>query len=123
MFQFLLQMIVIQAGVITIIIVVLKKILDGQLMGSALKKLESMDFSRLGVEACELVVTTHKSLHPKTRNQISVIIARKAQKFQKTIALVEKVDPSLKGGMTLKLKDIAVDYSLASRLKESGLFQ
>ncbi len=120
---FLIQVLVAQGVVIALIVFVLKKILDRQLIESAVKKLETMDFSRLGAEATELTVTTHKALNPKTRNQISAVLNRKAEKFQKTIRLVEKVDPTLKGGILLILKDVAVDHSLASRLKESGLFQ
>lgn len=118
LFIFLITIFVLQLIVIALIIFALKKRLDRQLVELAIQKFELLSAGHIGPEEKDVVVVTTRKLEDGARRQLLNIGIKKVHR---TLNFVAREDKAIKGGMIIKFKNFSIDYSLASRLKESGL--
>lgn len=109
-----------QIVVIAIIVAILKKILDRQLVEMAIHKLEVLDGGRIPSDLSEVIVITPGPLAEKSYQRIFNAILKKTNK---KISVVSTVDRTLKGGIIIKVKDITFDHSLVGRLKEADILK
>ena len=93
-----------------IVIFVLKKLLDKELMKSALEKFESCKASP---DIKVITVRFALQVNDEFRHRFEYIQKRKF--VQATLNFQE--DASLKGGVVITLGDIILDFSLSQRLK------
>ncbi len=107
-----------QVIVISIIVIVLRRILDYQLRESAVRLIETMYSNQVDPDLSELTVITYSSL-PKA--DYKRIITSLKNKTGKDVKLHVIQDKSIKGGIIIQMKNNPIDNSLADRLKESGL--
>lgn len=117
-FSLILKIVLAQIVVISIIVFILKKVLDQQLIESAIHKLEVMDANRIGQDLIELNVITYEILDEKDRKRISDALYKKTNRH---ITLAVAQDKKIKGGIIIKLKNTTINHSLLSRLQESGM--
>lgn len=116
----ILQVFLFQFIVIAVIIFILKKILDRMLIESAIKKFEFFDLDPQEQKPEKILVITHKKLKDKYHQKISAIVAKR---LHRSIPVVSLIDKKIFGGMVIQVQDIKIDFSLISRLKESGMIR
>ena len=109
-----------QMVVIAIIVFVLKKILDRQLIESAIEKLKILHIDPLDKNMNCVEVVTYDPLSEENKKKISDAIY---QKVHRHIPLTVSQDKSIKGGIVIKIPNRMIDHSLISRLKESGMIK
>lgn len=116
----LLCVFVVQAIVITIILVVLKKKLDHILIEVAAKQIEAGAFAEnvnLGDAApLAFVVTTHRTIRDTDRERFLKVITRSVPRPHKVDF---QVDAGLWGGVIIRTAVKAVDCSLRERLRQA----
>lgn len=111
-----------QAMAIGIIVVILKKILDRNLIDLAIQQLEAgrltpqrqqkkdFDYSN-----SKIVVVTHR----KIRSGDSQRVLKAVTKNMPGVIVDFEVEPKVIGGMIIKVDDNAADYSLIDRLRRA----
>ena len=114
------KILAVQVAVISVIVFILKKILDRQLIESALHDIEILDGRRTDADISELTVVAYEDLNPQSQKRI---LDAMQKKINRTVHLVVTKDKTLKGGMIIRFKGHSFDYSLVNRLKESGLIK
>jgi len=115
---FILAIFILQIIVIGTIIFVLKRRLDRQLIELAIQKFERLNAEDIGPEEKDLVVITAKKIEEGVRHRL---IEVSFKKVHRALNLIAQEDRSTKGGIIIKMKNFSIDYSLAGRLRESGL--
>ena len=113
----LLKIFLFQAALFAVIAVVLKNILERQLIESAIQKLETLDPRNID-SASETVVVSYRALKHADASRIQHALF---QKTNRVPLLKIEQDKSLKGGIIIKGKAMTIDHSLKNRLEESGL--
>ena len=93
-----------------IVVFVLKKMLDKELMRAALEKFESCKAS---LEIKEIDIYLATAMNEEFMSHLEVI---RKNKFAQARVNVQR-NPDLKGGIVIKLGDLLLDFSLASRLQ------
>lgn len=116
-FYFLLKVLLLQGVAFALIIFILKKILDRNLMRMAMGDLEFLDTQGIPPSTKEISVTSHQNLKEKTKQQITHIIQRK---FPQGVKVVFNTDGNLRGGMVIKVDRTCIDCSLLERLRGAG---
>ncbi len=106
--------------VISIIIFALKQILNRQLIEAAVRKFEIMNAGHLSPEVSEVVVVVSGNLSESFQKKINQAILKK---FNRAVKLTVKKDKTIKGGAIIQIKDVVIDCSLVSRLKEGGIIR
>ena len=91
-------------------IFVLKKLLDKELMNSALEKFESCKASS---DIKEIIVRSSSTINDEFKSRLESIRKRKFIQAK----LDFQFDASLKGGLVIVLGDLLLDFSLSSRLQ------
>ena len=119
-FWLIIKIIAIQIIVAGIIIFILRKILNRQLIDLAINKLEILKVETIGEDLKEVVVVVCGGLSQATQERIAYIVSKK---LNRKINVVTAQDKKIKGGIIIKLKNGNIDYSLISRLKESGMLR
>jgi len=109
---------ILQIVVIATIIFFLKKRLDKQLVELAVQKFGMLSPENVGPEQKDVLVITFRKLSEEIRGKL---LGMGQKRLNRMLNLIVKEDKAIKGGMVIKFKDFSIDYSLASRLKESGL--
>ena len=85
-----------------------------------LEELKGLDMSKIGSEVERIDIVTFKSLEEKEKGQIKEIAA---DKLKRQLDISESVDTKLLGGMVLKFGGLALDGTLAGKIRESALAQ
>lgn len=116
----LLKVILAQLVVISLIIFVLKKIFDRQLIELAVHSVEALDAGRVDKNLTELTVVTYGDLSSINRQRI---IDALRKKINKTVNVIATKDKGIKGGMIIKIQNQSFDYSLVGRLREGGFIK
>jgi len=109
---------ILQIIVIGLIIFFLKRRLDKQLIELAVQKFGMLSPENVSPEQKDVVVITFRKLSEETRGKL---LSTGHKRLDRMFNLIAKEDKAIKGGMIIKFKDFSIDYSLASRLKDSGL--
>ncbi len=120
MIEALTQIFIMQIILGSIVIFVLKKILDHQLNELAVKTFKNAKLEPDDLKLGSILVSSPFRISKKIQDRI-VEIAKK--KFGRPMSIVIKKDRSLKGGMIIYLNSLIVDYSLVGRLKEGGIIR
>ena len=112
------QVFIFQLIVISIIVFILKKVLEGQLIDLAVRKLDTMPLNEFDQDSYEVTVTAYAKLKNTIKEKIAQIITRK---INKPAIVVVQHDKKLWGGLIIRWNKGVIDFSLISRLKEGGL--
>lgn len=99
-----------QCVIAAIVIIVLKKLLDRELMNAALEKFESCKAS---ADIKEITVLSSSRIKDEVQGRLESIRKRKFVQAK----LIYRVEPQVKGGIVIALEDILLDFSLSSRLQ------
>ncbi len=118
--QILFKVLLLQAVLAAVIVFVLWKALNRQLVELALRKFEVFVKNGGQGQSYTLVVTSPGVLSPKVQRRITQIIDSKSGRV---VQFQRVVDKTLKGGLVIKCNDQIIDCSLSSRLKDSGFFK
>jgi len=109
--MFILLVIFFVQGVFAVVVVlVLKRLLDKELMKAALEKFESCKAS---TDIKEITVLSASILSVEFQRQLESVRKRKFVQAK----LNFKKDAGLKGGLAIALGDVLLDFSLGSRLQ------
>ena len=119
MVQFLIIMFIGQFIVMSTIIFVLKRLLDRQLIETAIHKVETLNPNKIDPQCDEVDLIVFAELDKENQERI---IHAFDSKIAKRVKLNVSKDRSLKGGMIIKFKDQTIDHSVAGRLRETGMF-
>jgi len=111
---------ILQIGVISLIVFILKKILDRQLIEAAIHSIEVLDKNLIDCDLAALAVTTYEHLSPVAQSRL---LSALNKKINKTVRLDIVQDKTIKGGMIIQIKERSFDYSLLARLKEGGFLK
>lgn len=106
-----------QAVAITIIVAVLKKILDQNLVDLAIRQFERFSTQPPAVSPA-VIVTTHKKLSSRHESRIRKAAARI---FGQTATVEWRIDKAMWGGMTIRTGDSVIQYSLRERVHQAFL--
>ncbi len=109
-----------QIVLIAVIILVLKKTLNQQLVESAVRQLETLNPAEIDKDIIEITAVAYSPLNDHFQERISNAAT---SKIHHAINLKVMIDKKIKGGLILKFKDQIIDHSLVSRLKEGGLLR
>lgn len=93
-----------------VVIFVLKKLLDKELMRAALEKFESCKTSS---DIKEIAVRSASNVNDEFKSHLESIRQRKFTEAH----LNFQEDPTLKGGVVIAVGDLLLDFSLSSRLQ------
>lgn len=108
-----------QVVAISIIVMILKRILDGNLINLAIQLLESWPLNlkkSFDASSGKLVVTTHKKIEEAHRQRILKALTKNmAGKAEVDF----QVDAKILGGMIIRFGDDTADYSLIDRLRRA----
>lgn len=115
----LFQVLIIQAIVITIIVLVLKHVLNGMLLDIALKKLTYLEYEKRSDVPLQFIVTSHKELSPAHKDTIRKILSKNFS----TAQVLFHPDKKIMGGLIIKYDQSTIDCSLRTRLKEGGFIK
>ena len=107
-----------QIIVISIIVFILKQVLEGQLVNLAVQKLDTMPLDEFDQGSYEVTVTAYANLKNSIKEKIAQIVTRK---INKPAAIAVQRDKKLWGGLIIRWNKGVIDLSLISRLKEGGL--
>ena len=112
-----------QAVAISIIVVILKKILDRNLIGLAIEQLEAGRLNPEGLNGknfdppnFKLVVITHKKISDADRERIAKAVTKN---IAHGIIPDFQIDEKIRGGMIIKAGTHIADYSLVDRLRRA----
>ncbi|MDP2654062.1 MAG: F0F1 ATP synthase subunit delta [Candidatus Omnitrophota bacterium] len=114
--SFLAQVLLAQLVAISVVVFVLKKVLDNILIETALKQLEWSRRGEQGPLTDAVTLTTHKNLRASSRARI-VQYLKKHLKI--TADPVFQVDPKIWGGMIIQCGFRHIDFSLRDRLRQA----
>ena len=103
-----------QAVIISIIVVVLKKKLDKNLIELAVRQLGSLKMEKGTTSPA--VIITHRKLADKYKNQITQLVNEQAGSSER---IDFQIDKGILGGIVLKIGTRQLDYSLKDRLQEA----
>ena len=117
---FFLQTFLIQIAVIAIIIFILLKILNRHLIELGIHDFEVMLAKEIAVDLTEIVLVTCQPLAASAVKRIEQSVCKK---LNRSVKVLVEVDKKIKGGIIIKLNKRILDYSLISRLKESGFIK
>lgn len=117
---FIFLVLALQLIVITLIVYVLKGVLDRILIDSAIRKIESMRGNFIEKDLTQVSVVSYKPLSEENKLRLQNALNKKAQRV---IPLIIERDKKLKGGIIIKIGTTIVDCSLINRLKESGIIR
>lgn len=112
---FLLQIIV-----AAIVIFILKKVLDRQLQQLAVKKLDYLKLDKDDLASETIILSAPGPVSLATQEAVARLSQKK---FGRSVKIVTRADPSLRGGLVIKLKRTIIDFSLVGRLKEGGILR
>ena len=115
-----LKLFLMQLAVAAVVVFVLKKMLDHQLVEIAVKKFEAC---KLGAEDQKLngiIVLATAPLKPSVQERLSQSAEKK---FNRQMQLFVKKDKTLRGGIVIKLHSIVIDYSVTGRLREGRILR
>jgi len=115
----LMKMFLFQAVIIFIIFVVLKNILEKQLVESAIHEVENLDAKAIDPALTEMSIIHCQALKAYDQMRLQNILAKKCHR---TIRLNIRRDKTIKAGIIIEGKGIKIDHSLRGRLREGGLF-
>jgi len=99
-----------QCVFVVVVVLVLKKLLDKELMRAALEKFEA---SRVPAEIKEITVFTAGNISDEFKSHLESI--RKRKMPQANLIFLENAE--LKGGVVIAAGDLLLDFSLSSRLQ------
>lgn len=114
------QMFFLQAVAISVIVFVLKILLDKQLQEDAVHRFEVLSNSALEKSPNEIVVTVTSSLKEVFHERILRAFKKKTSQDAKIVVTINK---NIKGGLVIQCGRLIIDSSLTARLKESGLMR
>ncbi len=97
-----------------IVMAVLKKLLDRELIESALEQFEVMKYQGDSAWLKTITIVGHKPLGVEIQARFKSIAVRRF----KGVVLDFSSDAELKGGVKVALQDIVIDCSLSDRLKK-----
>lgn len=109
-----------QAVVFSIIIFILKKILDNQLRESALHQIETLRSDALDTQITEVAVISFREFDEASQKRVRDALAKK---IQKDITIKIRNEKAMMGGVIIQFKGHLIDCSLLSRLKEGGFLK
>jgi F0F1-type ATP synthase delta subunit len=109
--SFLLVLFIVQVVFIGIIVLVLRKVLDGILIENAVKHFETMKTDENLRKIPEIVVLSSHGLSSAIQNRIQRAVKRNFEAPK----VVHKIDKSLKGGIIINLGKSIIDGSLITR--------
>ncbi len=107
-----------QIIIISVVVFILKKILEKQLVDIAIQKLDTMPLNEFDSDSSKVVVVSYGHLKGSLKNKITQIVTRK---INKSASVIVQRDSRLWGGVIIKWNKGTIDLSLISRLKEGGL--
>lgn len=108
-----------QVIAISVIVVILKRILDGNLADLAIGQLESgrVNFKKsFDSPNVKFVVITHKKIDEIYRDRILKALAKN---MAGKVEVDFQIDAKILGGMIIRFGDNTVDYSLIDRLRRA----
>ena len=105
-----------QVVVISIIVFVLKKTLDQNLMDGAIRHIEYWALEEKTKKVSRLVVQTHKPLDDKYHQRI---VKAANKNFGSSVVPDFRIDTKMMGGMIIWVDDKEIEYSLRDRLKQA----
>ncbi len=109
-FSFFFIVILVQAVVAAVVIYVLKRQLDRELVEAALEKLQGFHWE--GITG-DIVIKSQPSLKPQSQAHAQAIVHRKLPQAR----IVFVTDSSIWGGIVIELSGQTLDFSLVNRLK------
>ena len=115
-----LKILLMQLVVAAIVIFVLKKILDHQLVELALKKFGNCQLNAEDQKLNGIIVLATSVLKPAIQTRLNQIVEKK---FKRPMQLFVKEDKTLRGGIVIKLNSVVIDYSLTGRLREGRILK
>ncbi len=110
----LVKLLLAQCVVAVIIIVVLKNILDKNLMESAIRRLEGWPQTGHPSAVTEITVIFHKNLSPVNKERV---LKASLKHFTDAVKPVFQIDKKIMGGIIIKVGENTLDYSLKDRLR------
>lgn len=103
-------LIVVQVIIAAVVIFVLKRLLDKELVQAALEKLQGADIPtgdpQVDVRFCP-------PLSPEVKARVQSVVRHKSPAAK----VVFSEDPSLKGGLVITVAGVVMDFSMTGRLK------
>ena len=103
-------LVIVQTAIAVIVVFVLKKLLDKELIESALEKFTSLKSSE---DITRLEVRYASPLNPMVQQRLKSLAQRKFTKVNMTW----QEDKSLKGGVVIVVGDETFDFSITNRLQ------
>lgn len=113
-FSLLVNMLLAQGILAVIIVIVLKNILDNNLIESAIRRLEWWLRTEHSSSVNQVTVISHKKLHPKNEERI---VKAAGEYFKDSGKPVFQIDRKIMGGVVIKVGENIFDYSLKDRLR------
>jgi F0F1-type ATP synthase delta subunit len=103
-----------QVVVALIVIAVLKKLLDRELVESALEQLEVFKYQGDLSEIKKIFVISHKTMSPEIQTRFKSIAARRL----KEVPIEFSTDIGFKGGVKVVIAQTQIDCTLSDRLQK-----
>ncbi len=107
-----------QLFVAGIVVYVLKKILDHQLIDLAIKRFQNIYLADDDQRLTGIIVVSSKTITHRTHERLHGVALKK---FGRPMEIIVKIDRGLRGGLVIKLNSTTIDFSLIGRLKEGGM--
>ncbi len=103
-----------------IVILILKKILDHQLVELAIKKFEAIKLQPEDQKLSSILIISSRAISVAVHERIRLAAEKK---FNRPISLVVKINKKINGGMIIQVNSAIVDYSVVGRLKEGRIIK
>ena len=115
-----LKLFLMQIVVGAVVVFILKKVLDRQLIELAIKTFKNAKLEPDDLKLGSILVGSPVNVSKKNQDRVLQLAEKK---FGRPMSVVTKKDKSLKGGMIIYLNSSIIDYSLVGRLKEGGIIR
>jgi len=103
-----------------VVVFILKKVLDHQLVELAIKTFKNAKLEPDDLKLGSILASSPGSVSKKIQDRVSQVAEKK---FGRPMSIVIKKDKNLKGGLIIYLNSSIIDYSLVGRLKEGGIIR
>jgi len=114
----LLKILFYQLLLIAVIVLILKALLDRQLIDAAIQDIGFLPLAGDLPKADKIEIVTFRPLKPETQKKISQAVCKK---FNKELPVETRQDKKIRGGIFIRIGPVHIDFTLHSRLKTIGL--
>jgi len=115
-----LKLFLMQLAVALVVVFILKKILEYQLIEIGVKRFENYKLNPEDQKLNGIIVLAKSGLKPSIQTRLNKIAE---EKFKRPMQLFVKKDKTLRGGIVIKLNSIVIDYSVTGRLREGRILK